>query len=181
VTHSGWAWLTLPLAGLIAGYLLFGGSDPVPYPEVVIAERILEREPDTVRTFVDRVVYRYVGPARVAIAPGGAAQEVAAFCRPLILAMVDTVEVESAAPRLLLRSVSHDPGWLWQRDRLTLTGPTSHGDLVGLEYAVRPGFSARTSGDSVIVRYPRGSTVRDLLEGAAMAYGVVAFVRLLVR
>lgn len=45
------------------------------------------------------------------------------------------------------------------------TGPTSLGDLQALDFAARPGFTFRTSGDSVLVRYPRSGLGRQLLEG----------------
>ncbi len=65
----------------------------------------------------------------------------AAFCRPTLLATTDTV-VETPAPRLLLRSGVHQPGWFFQKGRLLLIGPTSLGDLQALDYAVRPGFTS---------------------------------------
>ena len=106
-----------------------------------------------------------VQPILVARAPGGAQGEVPAFCRPTLLALTDTVEAETPPPRLMLRSGVHSPGWFFQKDRLLLTGPTSLGDLLALDYAVRPGFSFRTSGDSALVRYPRSGLVRQSVEG----------------
>ena len=158
------------LLGAVVGCLvLFSTAWPeshVPYPEVIVpAARIIEREPDTVRTFVDRIRFVRAAPVVVAIAPAGAMSEVAAFCRPSILAVTDTVEVEVPA-RVLLRSVTHRPGWWFQADRLELTGPTSLGDLKAFDYRVRPGFTARTSGDSVLVRYPRTGLFREVVEVA---------------
>lgn len=61
----------------------------------------------------------------------------------------------------------HQPGWFFQRDQLLLTGPTSYGDLVPQDFLVRPGFSARIVGDSVIVRHPRAALLREAAEPAA--------------
>ncbi len=161
------------LIGFLAAWLWAPRKDHVPYPEVIVpAARIIKREPDTVRTFVDRIRFVNVQPILVARAPGGAQGEVAAFCRPTLLALTDTVEVEPPAPRLLLRSGVHSPGWFFQQARRLRTGPTSLGDLQALDFPVRPGFTFRTSGDSVLVRYPRSGLGRELLEfGITLAGG----------
>ncbi len=156
------------LGAVVGCLVMFSVAWPetyVGYPEVIVPARvIIEREPDTVRTFVDRILFVRAAPVQVAIAPAGALDEVAAFCRPTVLAVTDTVEVEIPAARVLLRSVTHKPGWWFQRDGLLLTGPTSVGALKAFDFRVRPGFSARTSGDTVIVRYPRSGIVRELVE-----------------
>ncbi len=140
----------------------------------VPVEVIVEREPDTVRTFVDRVRTVQAPPEIIAISPSGGVREVQAFCKPVTLHTVDTVEI---APRLLLRSISHDPGWFWQRDQLTLTGPINTGDLAAFDFPVRAGFTARTIGDSVLVQYPRTSLLRDIFETFGPAFGVFLLMR----
>jgi hypothetical protein len=65
----------------------------------------------------------------------------------------------SGAPVVPRRSPA--PGWFLQRDQLLLTGPTSYGDRVAADSLVRPGFSARTAGETVIVRYPRTGLLRE--------------------
>jgi len=118
---------------------------------------------------------------QVARAPGCAVDEVAAFCRPSILAVTDTVVDTLYVPQLLLRSVSYDPAWLWGKDKLLLTGPTSAGDLKALDYSVRGSFTARTSGDSVIVRYPREAVVWDVLGALLQLYGAIDLASRLIR
>ena len=173
--------ITLPgLAACIAtfagGALLGFGLRRIPPPVYqrveVPVERIIEREPDTIVRWRDRIVTVAAAPDLVATAEKGGEAEVEAFCEPvrlvdtLRIVGVDTVHVVDTVPdpRLLLRSVSHDPGWWWGRDQLLLTGPTSAGDLMAFDYQVRPGFTVRTSGDSLLVRYPRTSVLREVVE-----------------
>lgn len=162
----------LPYAfgALMGALLLFQTAWPdtyVPYPEVIVpARRIIEREPDTVRTFVDRIRYVTVEPTVVARAPDGARDEVESFCQPTVVAALPPLETPAPipAPRLLVRSGSFDPGWWFQRDALRLTGPTSHGDLKAFDFSVRRGFSFRASGDTLIVRHPRAALFREAAE-----------------
>ncbi len=161
--------------GAIALWAVAWPEEVVRYERVEVpVERIIEREPDTVVRWLERIRVVTPDPVQIAIAPGGAAPEVARFCMPSVLkATNDTTP--APPPQLLLRSVTHDPGWFFQRDRLLLTGPTSHGDLVAADYLVRPGFSARTVGDSVIVRSPRFGGFRQGLElGIAAAIGLIS-------
>jgi len=147
-------------------------SEPVVYPEVIVpTARIIEREPDTIRTFVDRIVTVEVEPTQVAVAPGGATEQVQQFCKPLVVAHTDTVESGATVdPMLLLRSVSYDRKWAWRKDHLLLTGPTNEGDLRALDFDVRGDFTARTVGENVLVQYPRGSLIYDVWEGGSQVY-----------
>jgi hypothetical protein len=158
----------LVVAGVLGGYVLFGGQEAILYPEVIVpAARIERREPDTVRTFVDRVRHVAVGPSQVATAPQGAHSDVTAFCRPVVALRTDTIiRVDTL---LLLRSVTHSPGWFTQRDRLTVTGLTNVGDLKAMDYDVRPGFTARAVRDGLQVKYPRTALLRSVGEFSAVA------------
>jgi len=158
---------------VMGALLLFQTAWPetfIPYPEVIVpARRIIEREPDTVRTFVDRIRYVRVEPTMVARAPDGARDEVLTFCEPTMMAAAPPLEAPPPipAPRLLVRSGTFDPGWWFQKDALLLTGPTSHGDLKAFDYRTRGSFTFRTTGDSLIVRYPRTALFREAAEIAA--------------
>ena len=144
----------------------------MPYPEVIVPARvIIEREPDTIRTFVDRIRYRTVRPFLVGTAVGGASEGVEAFCPPpappaeeAIAAPDSTAAPPAAPPRVLLRSGTFKSGWWLGGDHLLLTGPTSNGDLRSFDFNMRGDFSFRTSADSVIVRYPRTWFVKDVIE-----------------
>lgn len=153
------------IAGAVALWAVAWPEEVVRYERVEVpVERIVEREPDTVVRWRDRIVHVTPDPVQIAVAPGGAAPDVTRFCAPSVLeATTDTV-TPAPDPQLLLRSVVHRPGWFFQRDQLLLTGPTSYGDLVAQDFLVRPGFSARAVGDSVIVRYPRTGLAREALE-----------------
>ena len=171
--YGGLAILVVALTGgAVLGYALRSPPPPTYRTVEVPVEHIIEREPDTIVRWRDRIVEVAATPEIVARARRGGQAEAEAFCEPVRVVDtvrvvgVDTVRVVDTIPdpRLLLRSVSHDPGWWWQRDQLLLTGPTSHGDLLAFDYSVRPGFTVRTSGDSLLVRYPRTSLVREIAE-----------------
>lgn len=165
-------WVVLPLAGALLAYI-FIPSDPIVYTEVIVPARAIEvREPPaSPPTIVERIRYVSIPPRQVATAPGGAQGDVVTFCAPSVAQA--TGDTATASPALLLRSGTHDPGWFWQRDKLLLTGPTSQGDLKALDYGVRPGFDFRTSGDSVLVRYPRPALLREGIEfGVPLAIGL---------
>ena len=166
---------TVLLLVFVAGAAGFSARRPPPpvYRTVEVpVERIIEREPDTIIRWRDRIVTVAAEPEIVATAKGGGEAEVEAFCEPVRVVDtvrvvgIDTVRVVDTIPdpRLLLRSVSHSPGWWWAKDELLLTGPTSAGDLMAFDYQVRPGFTVRTSGDSLLVRYPRTSVLREVVE-----------------
>ena len=164
--------LLLVCIAAAAGFSARRVPPPVYQRVEVPVERIIEREPDTIIRWRDRIVTVAAEPEIVATAEGGAEAEVEAFCEPVRVVDtvrvvgVDTVRVVDTIPdpRLLLRSVSHSPGWWWAKDELLLTGPTSSGDLLAFDYRVRPGFTVRTSGDSLLVRYPRTSVLREVVE-----------------
>ena len=166
------------LAGLLAGLVLAWVFKPEPVPvyrDVIVSDTvILEREPDTVRTFVDRIVTVHAEPLQVATAPSVLVNEVARFCAPVTALITDTVIVEK---QVLLRSLSHSPGWFLQPDKLLLTGVTNYGDLKAFDYSVRPGFTARTVGEDVLVQYPRTAWLRQTLEILAPAGLVYLFMR----
>lgn len=173
------------LVGALVAYLLLP-NDPVTYTDVVVpAARIIEREPpDRPPTIIERVRYVNVPPAQVATAPGGATDDVARFCRPTVVAKTDTVEVPVADPMLLFRSVSFDERPIWNplaKDELLVTGPTSLGDLKALDYPVRGSFDVRASGDTALVRYPRGALVRDVVETGAVVYTAIDLIPELIR
>jgi hypothetical protein len=168
-------WLVIAaLIGAAAVYA-FVPNNPVTYREVIVPARvIIEREPDTVRTFIDRVRFVNVEPRQIAVAPGGAGEQVQEFCKPTIIAQTDTVEIGVAVdPMLLLRSVSYDRRWAWKKDRLFLAGPVNTGDLKALDYEVRGDWTARTVGDNVLVQYPRTSLVVDAWEGGTQIFALV--------
>lgn len=171
-------YILVGLAGALAAYI-FVPSDPVVYSEVVVPARvIIEREPPaTAPTIVERVRYVSIPPRQVATAPGGAQGDVATFCAPTVAqAAGDTATHE---PALLIRGGVHTPGWFWGKDKLLLTGPTSANALMALDFNVRPGFDFRTSGDSVLVRYPRTGLLREIIEfGVPMliGYGIAEIV-----
>lgn len=156
---------------------LLAGEPPVVFRDVIVTDTlILEREPDTVRTFVDRLVYRQSQPIQVATAPRAAVQVVNEFCAPVVVA--DSVR-PTARPMLALRSGSHRSGSWWNpvaRDELTLTGFTNYGDLRQADHAVRSGFEFRAVGDSLLVQYPRVAVIGDVVDllgrGALVYLGV---------
>lgn len=169
------------LLGAAVGAFAFQscGSPELPsWPEVVVpAARIIELEPpDRPPTIVERVVYRNIGPAQLASSPGGALEELASFCRPVVVSTVDTVEV--ADPQLLLRSGSWDDSW-WGSDELVLTGFTNAGDLRRYVYHPRGGFDFRTSGDSILVRSGRFNLIRDAWELGAQGWTAYSLLRAL--
>jgi hypothetical protein len=165
----------LGIAGLIGAVSVYAFSpSPVPiYRNVIVpVERIVEREPDTVRTFVDRIVTVQAEPIQIARAPGGAQDQVQSFCEPIIIARTDTVEVGEPLvdPMLLLRSVSYDRRWGPRRDRLFLTGPMNTGDLVGIDYEVRGDWTVRAVGPDALVQYPRTSFIYDYWEAGSQIF-----------
>jgi len=159
--------LIYAVAGLIAGallfYIFFPIPDPVEYTNVVVRE--IKGEPDTVRTIVDRIVYREREPDLTVTQPGGGQDVVNDFCRPDTVVQVtqgDTVWVQ-ADTVYLLRSVVNHPGWFLQRDQIITVGPTSAGDLREMRFRSYPGWSIRTAPE-VLFREPRFGLVRQLLE-----------------
>ena len=165
---QGVASFGLAVIGFLVGFVTKPPT-PVIYETVEVpVERIIEREPDTVRTFVDRIVTVQAEPLQVAIAPGAVVDRVHSFCAPVVAEIKrDTVFV--VEPQFLLRSVTHRPGWFWATDDLLLTGLTSLGDFEARDYKVRPGFTARTVGSDVLIQYPRSSLAHDFAEWAIVA------------
>lgn len=178
------------LLGAFVGITLYANFGPQPEPTYrtvqVPVERIVEVERiDTIVQWRERIVYRHVLATQVATAPDAGQPDVDTFCaeavrQALASARPDTAprlqegqDIRPAAPAtLLLRSVRHDDGWFFARDRLILTGPTSSGDLRQMHYSVRDGFEARTHADSVIVRYPRSALLKQGVEaGVFMLVG----------
>lgn len=166
----------LILAIVVAAFLW--GRNGRAAPEVryerveVPVEVLLEREPDTVVTFVDRIKYVSVPPVQIAVAPRSAQIDAQAFCRPITVSetVTDTVYIE---PKLLLRSVSVDQAMWTGRNQVFLTGLLSNGDLIGTDYSVRGSWSARVNADSVIVLQSRISWLKGAMEFAIpLAAGV---------
>ncbi|MEM7416797.1 MAG: IMCp domain-containing protein [Gemmatimonadota bacterium] len=153
--------------GLALGRLLSASPEPeVTYREVIVSDTVIvEREPPArPPTIVERIRYVDVPVLQLARAPGGAAADVAAFCRPTVLHTTDTVPADTV---ILVRSFTHRPAPFWKplaKDGLTVTGPNSHGDLWAADYRVRDGFSARTAGSELEVRYPRFSVAGDIID-----------------
>lgn len=143
------------------------GPTPVAYREVIVDTII--GEPDTVRTFVDRIVYRERDPEIVYIDREGGEDVVEDFCRPDTVLVADSIWVP-ADTVFLLRSVSHDPGWFLRRDRVTVWGPTSTGDMREVHYRTYPGWSLRVGSESVF-REPRFGWWRNALE-AGIYFGL---------
>ena len=171
--------LTSPILWLIVGAAAFYTLSPAPqeivYPEVIVHRAAIEAlEPDTVVRWRERIVTRIVQPEQVATAPGGAESDVAAFCADTVVRVdtlpgrVDTVRV-APNPRLLIRSFSLDESWFFRSDHLTITGPLSTGALQQFSYRTRGGVSARTHGDSLIVRSSRWALLKDALQCSACA------------
>ena len=63
---------------VLAGLWYLSGQEPEVYREIVVKE--IKGEPDTVRTFVDRIVYREVEPDVVITEPEGGTDIVEDFC-----------------------------------------------------------------------------------------------------
>jgi len=140
----------------------FKPDPPVRYERVEVPkEVIIEQEPDTVVRWRERVVYRTPEPTQIAVAVDAAIPAVESFCRPVATMHTDTVVVD---PQVLLRSVTTNPGWFLADDDITMIGVSNTGALKAFHYSVRPGWSARTVGDSLLVRSPRFGVARPLLE-----------------
>ena len=165
-------WLLVAMViGMVLAYALIP-SDPIVYNHVIIpAARIIEREPDTVRTFIDRIRFIEAPARQVAVAPGGAQGQVQAFCQPIIATLSDTVGIGPIVdPMLLLRSVRYERRWSVRKDRLFVAGPTNYGDLVAHDYEVRGDFTLAMVGDRPLVQYPRTSLLYDIWEGGSQVY-----------
>jgi len=162
------------IVGAVVGMLLLGILKPdrvfPDYDRIIVHE--IRGEPDTVRTFVDRIVYRDRKPEVVVTQPGGGEDVVEDFCNPDTVMVVDTLEGDtiwiSTDTVYLLRSIVHDPGWFVQRDRITTYGPTSASDLLEMRFTSWPGWSLRTHPE-LIFREPRLGWIKPIVE-----YGSVA-------
>lgn len=152
---KAWAWLLLPIAGALALYVVAWPAEPIIYREVIVATHEIERrEVPEAPTIRERIVYREVPVVITARAPGGAAPAVAEFCKPVVaIALGDSTP--PPPPQELVRSVSTGRPWLpFRRGDLFVSTLTSHGDLVGRDYRVWPGYGLR-AGASLVVREPR--------------------------
>ena len=162
------------IVGAVVGMLLFGILRPdgvfPDYDRIIVHE--IKGEPDTVRTFVDRIVYRDRKPEVVVTQPGGGEDVVQDFCHP------DTVEVVVGTDTLwlasdtvfLMRSVDTSEPWFFGRTDITVWGPNSVGDLQELRFRSWPGWSLRTHPD-LLFREPRLGWIKPIIE-----YGSVATV-----
>jgi len=158
--------------------MLASPQEVVRYKEVFVADTvILEREPDTVVTVIERIRTVEVPALQIATATDGAVAEIAAFCLP-----PDTVYVERQE-RSLVRSVVLDPApWYspMAKDKLFISAVTSGGDLTAYDFTVRPGWSMR-AGNGVNVRQDRFAIVGDLVITGALIYTAVDLIGTLAR
>jgi len=177
----GWA--------LIGGMIVLVGAlsvwpAPLPYSAVIApASALRAREvPFTAPGPWDigtRIHYVYLQPDVRAVAPGAVVEDVARFCRPVLVA--DTVRVPTPS---LIRSVSYAPPlWPLSRGSLLVTSVTGHGDLVAEDYRVRAPFGIAAGLEEpyrTIVRYPRLAPLREIATGA-LWYGAFRLVEAVVR
>ena len=172
------------IVAFLAGCTLMYVNGPdnfVEYPHVIVSKRdIIQREVDTIQTFVERLVYVFPNPIQIAVAPGGAQEQVQSFCKPLTIVQTDTVG-QTVDPELLLRSVDIDRRWAWRRDHLFLTGVRNNGDLVGMDWRVRGDVEIRAAGNGVNVQYPRTSLLYDIWEGGSQVYTAFEIVKSLIQ
>ena len=149
-----------------AGLMYTCGPEPEPLKYTEIRVDTIIGEPDTVRTFVDRIVYREREPEITVVQPGGGNEIVEDFCKPdTVQTIVQGDTIWAPADTVyLLRSVIHDPGWFLKRDNITLFGPTSVGDLQEMRFRSYPGWTVRT-GNDVLFREPRFGWFRPVVEG----------------
>jgi len=167
------AWFLVGFAAAVVVMLFVGpawsGVVEYSFPEVIVTQAELEdREPPAEPTIIERVVYRNIPPAQAARAPGGAAELVSSFCRPVTVATTDTVEVVDTL--FLARSGEYsEPGLFtpWRPSRLQLTGPTSAGDLLELTFHPRGSHDWRSDPGEVRVREYRAAFARDAFETVA--------------
>lgn len=143
------------------------------FPRVIVTQAELEgREPDLAEpTIIERIRFVQVPPAQIAVAPGGGAGTLDAFCRPIVLATTDTVEVVDTL--ILIRSGSvREPSVLtpWRPLLFRATGPTNTGELVEHTFHPRGSFDFQASGDSLLVRHGRFALVRDAWEVGSQAF-----------
>jgi len=176
----GWA--------LIGGMIVLIGAlsvwpEPIYYPEVIVpAARIIEREvPSGPPTIRERIVYVYLTPDVRAVAPGSVTDDVAQFCRPVVVA--DTVVVKTPTPSLI-RSVSFTPHVVpFTKGALLVTSMNGRGDLMAEDYRVRAPFGVAAGLEApyhTIVRYPRLAPLREVATGI-LWYGAFRLVEAVVR
>lgn len=161
---ASWFWV---VGAASLAFVAGRGAQPeevVRYRAVEVPRQvIIEREPDTVFTVVERIKYVHVPPIQLATAPRASVDAVADFCRPITVTQVetDTVYVE---PSLLLRSVAVDDRMWSNASDVLFTGLRSDGTLVAADYKLAGDWSARTNGDSLIVRQKRGASFVGAVE-----------------
>lgn len=141
--------------------------EPTYYPEVIVpAPRILVREvPSGPPTIREKIVYVYLTPDVRAVAPGAVTEDVARFCRPVLIARTDTVS-HVAGPSLI-RTVHYTPAlWPLGKSALLVTSMDGYGDLVAEDYRVRAPFGVAAGLEEpyrTIVRYPRWAPLAEAL------------------
>lgn len=154
------------------------------YPTVFVrTEEIEAREPDIENpTVVERIIYRTIPPAGVAIARGGAADAVSEFCRPVVVSTSDTVEVVDTLFLVRSGTVAEPPLLApWRPGLFRATGPTNAGDLVERSYRPRGSFAFEVSGDSMLVRQGRFAGARDAFETVSTYWTLVSAIYLALR
>lgn len=155
-------WVMVAVVAWLAMYALADGPSVIQEPFIILhREQVEASEPPVEVRWRDRVVYKYLQPDQVALAPGGATDAVASFCRPVTVTATDTVYVD---PQVLVRSGVTRDGWWLQRGRVDLVALRNDGDLLRYSYPTRPGWDFIASGDSLLVRYPRLALPRQVAE-----------------
>jgi hypothetical protein len=165
------------LAGALVCYILLPNRE-WSYPEVIVpAARILEREvPGEIR-WRDRIVYVYLAPDVRAVAPGGATEDVARFCRPVVVADSGQTRTDRPVPSVI-RTVSWTPSIVpLRKGALLVTSMTGYGDLVAEDYTARAPFGIAAGLDEpyrTVVRYSRLAPVREVAGGLLWYVGFCA-------
>jgi hypothetical protein len=165
IGRLGWALIggTLVLIGALSMW-----PEPIYYPEVIVpAPRIIVREvPSGPPTIREKIVYVYLTPDVRAVAPGGATEDVARFCRPVMVASTDSVRVGTPS---VIRTVTVGTTWLpFQRHPLLVTSMNGYGDLVAEDYRARTPFGVAAGLEEpyrTVVRYPRWAPLREVATG----------------
>ena len=163
------SWVLLGCMIVLVGALSLW-PEPIYYPEVIVpAARIIEREvPSGPPTVVERIRYVYVDAYVRAVAPGAVVEDVARFCRPVLIAQ-DRTEPHVPTPSLI-RTVSYSPSGIpLRKGSLLVTSMDGHGDLVAEDFRVRAPFGIAAGLEDpyrTVVRYPRWAPLHEVARGA---------------
>ena len=184
-----WGAVALLVGAAFAVGRCSGPEPDPPHPAVEVPPESIERdEPELEPGIIDRIVERPVQPEQVATAPGGGEEQLVTFCTPYVqraareaaaaagappavggLAALQVPRVPDPAPVFLARSSRSSPGLWGMRDRTTLVGITSTGELREIRFVAWPGSSWRSDdAGGVSIREPRFGGLR----GWAIELGV---------